>query len=162
VQTEWSSFYAPGSEIRAYLEGVVNKHRLRPHIKLQHELLRAQWDGATGQWRLRVRRTTAILHDELDDVADVLLVCTGALNRWSWPTIKGLHDFQGTLLHSAQRTGWAEARVNEWKDKTVGVIGVVCSSRSSRRAVWADDGMLWYRVHRLCRLCRHCSRRSKR
>ena len=36
------------------------------------------------------------------DYADVVIDGTGILNKWKWPKIEGLHDFQGTLLHSAQ------------------------------------------------------------
>jgi cation diffusion facilitator CzcD-associated flavoprotein CzcO len=58
---------------------------------------------------------------EIEDTADVLLLATGGLNRWQWPRIEGLSDFQGTLLHSANWKG----EIDEWKDKSVGVIGAV-------------------------------------
>ena len=35
------------------------------------------------------------------DQCDILIQATGALNNWKWPSIPGLHDFKGKLLHSA-------------------------------------------------------------
>lgn len=35
------------------------------------------------------------------DKSDILIQATGALNNWRWPSIPGLHDFNGKLLHSA-------------------------------------------------------------
>jgi hypothetical protein len=88
------------------------------HIKLEHELLAAHWEDTTGKWRLKIRAKGA---NETEDTADVLILATGILNRWQWPRIEGLSDFQGTLLHSANWKG----EIDDWKDKTVGVIGVV-------------------------------------
>jgi hypothetical protein len=91
---------------------------LDQYIKLQHELLAAHWEDTTGKWRLKIRANGT---DEIEDTADVLLLATGVLNRWKWPSIDGLSDFQGTLFHSAD---W-EGGIDDWKDKTVGVIGAV-------------------------------------
>lgn len=88
------------------------------YIKLDHELLAAHWEDATGKWRLKIRANGA---SEIEDSADVLLLTVGILNRWQWPNIEGLSDFQGTLLHSAN---WNDEN-DAWKDKTVGVIGAV-------------------------------------
>jgi cation diffusion facilitator CzcD-associated flavoprotein CzcO len=39
--------------------------------------------------------------------AEVVISATGLLNKWKWPTIEGLHEFQGKLLHSANwDTSW--------------------------------------------------------
>lgn len=35
------------------------------------------------------------------DECDVFISATGAVNRWVWPNIKGLHTFKGKLVHSA-------------------------------------------------------------
>lgn len=31
----------------------------------------------------------------------MLISATGILNEWNWPTIPGLHDFKGHLIHTA-------------------------------------------------------------
>ncbi len=46
-------------------------------------------------------------NDEIvEDQCDVLVSASGALNEWKWPTIPGLHDFKGKLMHSAK---WDES-----------------------------------------------------
>lgn len=40
------------------------------------------------------------------------------LNTWKWPNIKGLHDFQGTLCHTAR---WPDRL--DYKNKRIAVIG---------------------------------------
>lgn len=55
----------------------------------------------------------------------------GLLSRWHWPDIAGLHDFKGTLVHSADwnldGATWEED-VKQWGDKKVAVIGLVSSA----------------------------------
>lgn len=103
------------------------------YIKLRHEVLHARYDEPTGKWHMRIRRpvpgTTPEQFEEFEDVADFVLAGIGTLSRWKWPEIAGLNDFKGTLFHSAGfevdgSETWQEA-VEEWKEKKVGVIGVV-------------------------------------
>lgn len=60
---------------------------------------------------------------EVDDWCNVLINGTGFLNDWKWPKIDGLHDFKGTLLHSAN---W-DTNV-DCTGKTVAVIGTGSSA----------------------------------
>ncbi|EMD35981.1 hypothetical protein CERSUDRAFT_96205 [Gelatoporia subvermispora B] len=135
TKTDWSSFYAPGPEIRKYLEGVVDKYKLAPYLKLRHQLVHARYDEPSGRWLLRVRKTTITPEgehtEEFDDAADFLFTGVGLISRWSWPEINGLKSFGGKLFHSANfDTGdqtWQEA-AHEWSDKKVAVIGVGSSA----------------------------------
>lgn len=118
------------------------------YIRLQHEVVHAQYDTPTGKWLVRVRRPNAEtgVMEEFEDSGDVLVTAVGALSRWKWPEIEGLREFKGELQHSAgfepgPKT-WEEVAAG-WADKTVGVIGVVRSSpllllSSSTRA---DNGV---------------------
>lgn len=123
----WSRFYAPGPEILAYMQHVVDKWQLMPYIKLRHRLVRAEWTEETGKWMLNIRRLD---DSEFQETADVLFTGIGLLSRWSWPNIDGLRTtFKGPVIHSAQwetadgGETW-EASVKNWADKKVGVIGV--------------------------------------
>ncbi|KAJ7361384.1 hypothetical protein DFH08DRAFT_843982 [Mycena albidolilacea] len=137
-KTDWSSFYARGSEIQAYLESVVEKHNLRPFIRLEHRLTGAIYSEATGKWNLTIQRPNKDSGgetEEFEDSTDILFTGIGGLSRWKWPDIKGLHSFGGKIVHSARwETGegdvsspW-EDTVESWKDKRVGVIGVGSSA----------------------------------
>lgn len=125
-QTQWSAFYAPGPEILAYINRVVEKYKLLPYIRLRHELVAARWDEEAAKWHLRIRRGPD--GEEFDDTADVLFLGTGALSRYRWPDIPGLDTFGGTLVHSARwdlpGSTWQDDVVG-WSEKDVGVIGNV-------------------------------------
>ncbi|KZT07847.1 FAD/NAD-binding domain-containing protein [Laetiporus sulphureus 93-53] len=145
-KTDWSSFYAPGPEIRAYLESVVEKYKLMRYIKLQHRVVHARYDEPTGKWHLRIRRPVPssssnpnnegnadVGYEEFADTADILFTGLGSLSRWKWPEIDGLRTFKGQLFHTADfdvgKRTWQEAVEEwQWKDKTVGVIGVGSSA----------------------------------
>ncbi|KAL4250051.1 FAD-binding Monooxygenase Superfamily protein [Abortiporus biennis] len=133
-KTDWSAFYAPGPEILSYLQGVVEKYKLMQYIKLQHELVHARYDEPTGKWHLRIRRPVVsssnereIQYEEFEDTADIFFTGFGALSRWKWPDIKGLDQYKGKLMHSAQwdleGDTWQEG-VKDWTDKKIAVIGV--------------------------------------
>jgi cation diffusion facilitator CzcD-associated flavoprotein CzcO len=143
-QPSWSSFFAPGPEIKAYLKRVSEKHSLSRYIKLSHRVNSAHYDTSTGKWNLEILdiRTNTTFTDS----ADFVLSSTGGLSRWSWPDIEGLHSFKGELMHSARYESemglGLEGRVEEgedlekrvenerekWGDKKVAVIGVGSSA----------------------------------
>ncbi|KAH8112943.1 FAD/NAD-binding domain-containing protein [Phellopilus nigrolimitatus] len=136
--TQWSSFYAPGSEIRAEIERIVDKYKLMRYIKLEHELVHARYDEGSGKWHLRLRRRVPgsapadEQYEVIEDTADFVLSGVGSLSRWRWPDIEGLRAFKGKLVHSAawelDEAGSWQGSVADWKDKRVGVIGVGSSS----------------------------------
>ncbi|KAF5345136.1 hypothetical protein D9758_009675 [Tetrapyrgos nigripes] len=150
----WSAFYAPGAEIREYAVSIVEKYKLMPYIKLQHKLIRAEYNEEQGKWLLTFRRPKIATlptgqhdasanggsehgYEEFVDTADVLYTGMGILSRWDWPKIEGLHEFQGRLVHSAKwETGegdlsptakW-EDTIPTWKNKKIAVIGVGSSA----------------------------------
>ena len=101
------------------------------YIKLSHEVVHARYDGPSGKWHVRIRRQKADAQgetEEIEDTADVLLTAFGALSRWKMPDIPGLADFKGKLHHSAgfdpEDKTWQEV-AEQWRDKQVGVVGVV-------------------------------------
>ncbi|KAH7925133.1 FAD/NAD(P)-binding domain-containing protein [Leucogyrophana mollusca] len=150
ANTEWSSFYAPAPEIRAYLERIVDKYKLSKYIKLQHELIHARYDESSGKWHLKLRRPVAEStsdqpqYEEIEDTADFVLCGAGGLSRWSWPDIEGLKSFKGKLLHSAdwETDDWKEG-VKDWGDKRVGVIGVGSSALQMVPALQPRVGKLF-------------------
>jgi cation diffusion facilitator CzcD-associated flavoprotein CzcO len=106
---EWSAFYAPGPEIRAYFDDVANRYDLKSQIVFNSEIAACRFVG--GRWHL----TTT---DDREDVADVVIAATGVLHHPNVPDITGLNDFQGQVFHSAR---WDHSVPLE--GKRVGVIG---------------------------------------
>ena len=95
----WSSFYAKGPEILEYWKRVAEKHGSRKHMRFRCKALEARWCESTAKWTVELERLAS--GETFKDHADVLISAIGSLNEWNWPSIPGLHDFKGKLLHSA-------------------------------------------------------------
>lgn len=85
--------------------------------------MEAKFDEARSKWTLKIQKLDTPEQEVFGDEADVLFGCIGALNEWKWPEIKGLHDFRGKLLHSAN---WEDGY--EYAGKEVAVIGIGSSA----------------------------------
>ncbi|RMJ21396.1 monooxygenase [Aspergillus sp. HF37] len=113
---EWSTFYAAAPEIHKYWKRVVDKYGCMEYVKLRSQVVEAVWNEENGKWQLKVQNTANnAVHS---DQCDVLISATGSLNHWKWPSIPGLHDFKGKLMHSAS---WDEDY--DYTGKKVAVIG---------------------------------------
>ena len=56
--------------------------------------------------------------EERDEFADILISARGFLSKPKWPSIPGLHDFKGQLVHSA---AWDHSF--DYSHKRIGIIG---------------------------------------
>ena len=91
---DWTKRFSPGSEIRAYLEGVADRFGVTPLIRFNADVERAAFDEQAGKWRLSVANG--------DDVeVEVLITACGQLTRASIPDVPGLDRFKGPMFHSA-------------------------------------------------------------
>lgn len=113
---EWSNFFSPAPEIREYLCKLRDEEGMRDLIKTSHRVSSATWNEEMGVWSLTVRNEEK--DEDFDDYATFLLDGSGILNHWTWPSVPGLQDFQGTLIHTAR---WPEGF--DHRGKTVAVIG---------------------------------------
>lgn len=94
----WSAHYAPGAEIRAYLEDTVARTGLARSMRFGATLAGASWDGDASLWRLQVDRDAGS-----DDVlAEVLVLACGRLVEPRLPDIPGLSGFPGPVMHTAR------------------------------------------------------------
>ncbi|HEU4737271.1 MAG TPA: NAD(P)/FAD-dependent oxidoreductase [Solirubrobacterales bacterium] len=111
----WSRRFSPGSEIRAYIEGVARRFGVFDRVRTGTEVTSASWHEDSGRWRLE---TSAGPHE-----ADVLITACGQLSVPKVPPIAGLESFDGPAFHTA-----------EWRHdvdlagKRVAVIGTGCSA----------------------------------
>ena len=72
-------------------------------MRFSHKAVEARWDGEKSKWTVEFQKTDGQGKGEIvKDEGDVLLTGIGNLNKWEWPQLKGLHDFEGKLLHSAE------------------------------------------------------------
>ncbi|KAK4556593.1 hypothetical protein LTR86_006164 [Recurvomyces mirabilis] len=117
---DWSGYYAYAPEIQEYFLRFYKKHDLEPFVVLSTEVLSAEWHDLEGQWHVQLRRKDGTT---FKDTCNILINGSGVLTKWKWPAIGGLHDFKGTLAHSAY---WPKDL--DWFGKSVAVIGTGSSS----------------------------------
>ncbi|MGW6566489.1 flavin-containing monooxygenase [Streptomyces sp. NPDC054975] len=91
---DWPRTFSGQRHIRAYLEHVTDTFRLRPHLRLGHEVTLMRWDGDELRWEIETRQGSF--------TADVIVSATGPLSDPKIPDIPGLADFPGKVFHSAQ------------------------------------------------------------
>ncbi|WP_062216528.1 NAD(P)/FAD-dependent oxidoreductase [Streptomyces sp. NBRC 109706] len=91
---DWPRSFSGQPHIRDYLERVADDFRLRPHLRLNTEVLKARWDGAELRW--------AIETDAGSYQADVIVSAAGPLADPRLPEVPGLDDFPGRVFHSAR------------------------------------------------------------
>ncbi|MEU0539189.1 NAD(P)/FAD-dependent oxidoreductase [Nocardia sp. NPDC005978] len=112
---DWEYAYARGHEIKAYADRCVDRYGVRPHLRLNTEVLAATWDDAEHHWRLDT--TQGPIH------ARFIIIAYGGLGRPKYPDIEGLDRFNGRVIHSAR---WDHE--HDMTGTRVGVIGTGSSA----------------------------------
>lgn len=112
----WSRPYGDGPEIRAYLEHVVDKYGLTPHIRFDTPVTGATWDDDAQVWRVGTASGAAFTFR-------ALIAGLGMFNECSWPDIPGRDEFTGHSFHSA-RWDWDHSLAG----RRVGVVGSAASA----------------------------------
>ncbi|MGW7355993.1 flavin-containing monooxygenase [Streptomyces sp. NPDC054802] len=91
---DWPRTFSGQEHIRAYLEHVTDTFRLRPHLRLEHEVLMMRWNTDELRWEIETSQGTL--------TADVVVSATGPLSDPKMPDVPGLADFPGKVFHSAR------------------------------------------------------------
>ena len=112
----WTHRFSPSEEIQNYLLGVVDKWKLRSHLRLGTEIVGARFDETQGAWTLTTDKGDTV-------TARVVVSGVGGLVDPALPDIKGLQSFGGELFHTAR---WNHDY--ELTGKRVGVIGTGASA----------------------------------
>jgi cation diffusion facilitator CzcD-associated flavoprotein CzcO len=112
---DWSRSYPTQPELYRYLQQIVARHGLRPHIRFDTTLLGADWDNAAHCWRISTSQ------GEL--TARSLVLGHGPLAEPKMPEVPGLESFAGKTFHSAR---WDHDY--DLKGKRVAVIGTGASA----------------------------------
>jgi cation diffusion facilitator CzcD-associated flavoprotein CzcO len=112
----WTRMFARQDEIRAYLEGLADRYRLRDRIRYGVTVTGAEFDPEAGGWTV---------HTSDGESIDCRFVVwgTGALHQPSVPEIDGMERFTGTVFHSAN---WDHE--HDLTGRRVAVIGTGASA----------------------------------
>ncbi|MEZ5742769.1 MAG: NAD(P)/FAD-dependent oxidoreductase [Sphingomonadaceae bacterium] len=106
---DWSAYFAPGPEIRAYFQSVAERYGVLDAIRFNCEVEACEWTG--DRWKVRLK-------DGSEDWGHVLIGATGVLHHPRYPDIAGIEDFAGDCFHSAR---WDHSVALD--GKRIGVIG---------------------------------------
>jgi cation diffusion facilitator CzcD-associated flavoprotein CzcO len=106
----WKHWFARGPELKRYAEHVADKYDLRRHMELGVRVEGARWDEDARHWVVTTNAGTR--------TASYLMTATGFLSQPRLPDIEGVHDFAGTVIHTAK---WEDAA--DLAGKRVAVIG---------------------------------------
>ncbi|EAQ11778.1 MULTISPECIES: flavin-containing monooxygenase [Maritimibacter] len=92
--TSWSTNFAPGSEILAYLRDLADRYGVTRKTVFNTRISQATWNDDAGCWRVTSRdgRTWA---------ARMLIWSGGLLSQPTLPEIKGLDGFEGQSIHTS-------------------------------------------------------------
>jgi len=90
----WSRFFAPGREVKAYADQLVNRYALRPYLRLGTAVTAATWDEDTNTW------TTTLANGEALK-SQFIIGAVGGLEQPKLPDIDGIATFAGKVVHTA-------------------------------------------------------------
>ena len=89
----WSRRYAPGSEVRDYLQNFGRTQGLEPHIRYSTVVTSTEWRD--GEWIITTNQGD-------QQTFDIVVAATGFLRVPSIPDVPGIETFQGKSFHSSQ------------------------------------------------------------
>ncbi|KAE8355467.1 hypothetical protein BDV28DRAFT_146140 [Aspergillus coremiiformis] len=104
-KSDWAREYPGQEEIRDYVIHVAEKYGLYKYIRFNTAVQEARWDNDHRQWKVNVAVSgykDSQFHESYQITTDFLVSAVGQLNIPSWPSIPGLDDFTGKLMHSAR------------------------------------------------------------
>ena len=107
---DWDRAYPMRDQIFEYLRGCAERFGVRPHVRLNCELLDAHWVAGAQHWELET--STGPL------AARVLVIAPGLLSEPFTPALPGLERFQGNAFHTA---AWDHS--DDLTGKRVALIG---------------------------------------
>jgi cyclohexanone monooxygenase len=95
MKPDWSKTYATQPEILQYFETCADKYGIRPHLRVNTRIVRAQWDAERSLWSLTDS-------DGGQYEARVLVSALGTFNAPHVPEFEGLNTFGGKWWHSSR------------------------------------------------------------
>jgi cation diffusion facilitator CzcD-associated flavoprotein CzcO len=93
TKPDWTSMFSSGLEIQRYLRDVVDRFGLDAHLRLNAEVVSAEFTGAA--WEIGMADGAAM-------EVDFVIAATGVLHHPYTPAIPGLDSFAGDVVHTAR------------------------------------------------------------
>jgi len=113
----WTLHYSEQPEILSYLNHVADRFALRPHIRFDARIEKAEFDETTRRWRVAAGNGERAS-------ARFIVSAAGCLSEVIKPDIPGLDSFDGAVFYTAR---WPENGV-DFSGLRVGVVGTGASA----------------------------------
>jgi 4-hydroxyacetophenone monooxygenase len=120
LHSGWSEYYSKRDELWAYCRRCVEKYGIASHLRLETEVLSAQYDRKIHAWHVSSRSAGA---QPLVESYNAVICAVGQLNRPSVPYLPGAETFDGPAFHTAR---WDPTVAVE--GKRVAIIGTGASA----------------------------------
>lgn len=108
----WPELFSPQKDLERYINHVADRFELRQLIRFGARVNSMTFDESNQRWLV----TTDVGHRVS---ARYVVAATGPLDATNVPTLPGISDFTGTVVHTSQ---WPEGGL-DYAGKRVGVIG---------------------------------------
>ncbi|AIC29866.1 FAD dependent pyridine nucleotide-disulfide oxidoreductase protein (plasmid) [Rhizobium etli bv. mimosae str. IE4771] len=96
---DWSKFFPLQEEINDYFDRVAREFGIESFIRYGTECLLTRYDEDTRTWHSRLRRPDGT---EETLVTNVVISAVGGFTTPKWPSIPGLPDFDGPVVHTSK------------------------------------------------------------
>jgi len=127
----WSELFAAQPEVYGYLQYVVEKLRLRPHIRTGTRVAAARYIESEDRWEVAPEDGETVS-------ARYLVAATGALTAPQLPDYPGHQEFSGDSHHTAR---WPASGL-DLAGKRVGVIGTGATGVQVIQTIASEAGFL--------------------
>ncbi len=91
----WTRAFGGQAEIHDYLQHCADKYQLWNKIRFNSEITALEFDECTALWNLSIAGQGTLK-------AKSVVLAVGALNVPAYPSIKGLQEFKGKVMHTAE------------------------------------------------------------
>jgi cyclohexanone monooxygenase len=95
LNANWSRLWSEQPEILDYFETCAQRYELGPNLKLNTEIVSAQWDADTKTWQLTTTSGEQYTFD-------VVVSAVGLFTQPALPDLVEEEPFTGTLMHTAR------------------------------------------------------------
>lgn len=120
IWPDWHHYHPHGADMQRYMVEVADKYGLRRKVCFDHRVEALRYNEAQETWTVTVRRPDGS-REEM--VANAVINGHGPVNRFKWPDIPGLREFNGPVVHTA---AWPADL--DLAGKLVAVIGTAASA----------------------------------
>jgi len=96
-QYPWSEYFAPGAEVREYIEFIARKYGVFDRIRFGHDLRSARFDEARSTWHLTLAGSEGGLEER---EVNAIVSAAGLFATAKLPDIPGIEDVEDIIVSS--------------------------------------------------------------